>query len=90
MLDTLLDDLDVLTEYDKDKYQRLHFMEIEAVSKQGTLEGAALIDGQWIPKSQMRCDFDGNLFEIKQGQGVIDYVAGIKSFILANGISDHS
>jgi len=62
MLKDLLNDLDVLSEYDKENYQQLFYKKIEMVSKKGTSEGAALIDGQWIPKSQMRCDFDKNLY----------------------------
>jgi len=62
-LDILLDDLDVLDEFIKDDYQKLTFKEIEAVSHPGKNdEGAALIDGRWIPKSQMRCDFDKNIY----------------------------
>lgn len=62
MIDKLINDLDVLNEYDKENYQQLHYMKIEAVSKQGSDEGAALIDGRWIPKSQMKCDFDKNIY----------------------------
>ena len=64
-LDILLDDLDVLDEFIKDDYQKLAFREIEAVSHPGENdEGAALIDSRWIPKSQMRCDFDKNIYVI--------------------------
>ena len=62
MLDKLLNDIDVLSEFDKENYQQLHYMKIEAISKQGTDEGAALIDEQWIPKSQLRSDFDKNIY----------------------------
>ena len=62
MIDKLIDDLNVISEYDKENYQKLHYMKIEQVSKPGTDEGAALIDGRWIPKSQMLCDFDNNLY----------------------------
>jgi len=62
MLNDLLNDLDVLSEYDKENYQQLFYKKIEMVSKKGTSEGAALIDSQWIPKSQMKCDFDKNLY----------------------------
>jgi len=62
VLDKLSNDLDVISEYDKENYQRLHYTKIEAISKQGTDEGAALIDGRWIPKSQMKCDFEGNIY----------------------------
>ncbi len=62
MLDNLLNDLDVLTELDKENYQKLHYTKIEAISKKGEYDGAALIDGKWIPKSQMKCDFDKNIY----------------------------
>jgi len=62
MLTDLLNDLDVISEYDKEDYQQLHFTKIEMISKKGTSEGAALLDGRWVPKSQMKCDFDKNLF----------------------------
>ena len=62
MLDELLNDLDVLTEFDKENYQELKFTEIEAISKKGTDQGAAKIDSQWVPKSQMKCDFDKNIY----------------------------
>lgn len=62
LIDVLLDDIDVLDEYVKQDFQRLYYTTIEAVSKQGTPDGAALIDGRWIPKSQLRCDFDKHLY----------------------------
>lgn len=62
MLNELLNDLNEIDEFNKENFQRLHYMKIEAISKKGTDEGAVLIDGQWIPKSQLRCDFDGNLW----------------------------
>ena len=52
-----LEEIDVLTEYDKNEYQQLRFMKIDGIS-----EKALLIDDRWIPKSQLRCDFDNNLY----------------------------
>jgi hypothetical protein len=55
----LLEDLDVLTEFDKNDFE--HFSEPEPEFTAVTLN-AVLYYGRWIPKSQMRCDFDGNLY----------------------------
>ena len=62
MIDKLLNDIDVLSEFDREYYQRLHYIKIEAISQQGNDEGAALIDNRWIPKSQLRSDFDKNIY----------------------------
>lgn len=61
-LSDLLDDLDVYTQNDREHYQQFNFEKIEIITKQGTFQGAVLIDGNWIPKSQLRCDFDKNLY----------------------------
>lgn len=53
----LVDQLDVITEYDRDQYVMLEDSIVERVGKK-----AALIDGIWVPKSLMRCDFDDSLY----------------------------
>lgn len=62
-LDILLDDIWPLASGDEEEFQELEYDEIEAVSYQGDDEqGAALIDGNWIPKSQLRSDSEGGLY----------------------------
>lgn len=60
MIDKLVDSLDVYSEYDRQKYQKLLFQEVETVT-----DKAALIDGQWIPKSQLKCGVDKDLYITK-------------------------
>lgn len=55
----LLDQLDVITEMDRGDYVCLDDRPVEQVWKK-----AALIGGVNVPKSLMRCDFDGNIFVI--------------------------
>lgn len=62
LIDKLLDDLDVISQLDIDQYQRLEFEKIQAISKQGTPNGAVKIDDIWYPKSQLRTDPDGNVW----------------------------
>lgn len=62
MVKELLEDLDVLDEYSKKDYQLMDYHSIGVISKKGSSEGAVLIDDKWIPKSQLRCDVDGNLY----------------------------
>lgn len=52
-----LNDVEVLTEYDRDDFSNYNYTEINAVSKK-----AVMIDGEWLPKSQIRLDFDGNIY----------------------------
>ncbi len=55
---TLLDQLGVITEYDRANYVRLEAdAEVRQISKR-----AAWVNGVWVPKSMMRCDFDGSLW----------------------------
>lgn len=53
----LLDVLNVYSDYDKETHSKLKFSIVDAVTKK-----AALIDGEWVPLSQMKCDVDGNLY----------------------------
>lgn len=62
MLENLLNELSPYSEYDRDSYRRLEFEKIEVVTKKGRDGGAALIDGRWIPKSQLKCGVDGELY----------------------------
>lgn len=57
--DTLVNQLDPVTEFDRDQYVRLDSPLVEQVWKK-----AALIDGVNVPKSLMKCDFDGSIFVI--------------------------
>lgn len=63
----LLDDLDVISSIsiqDED-WVKLDFGKytVTQVSKPGNIaKGAAIVNGQWIPKSQMKCDFQGNIY----------------------------
>ena len=56
---TLIDQLDVITEFDRDQYVKLDDSIVEQVGKK-----SALIDGIWVPKSLMRCDFDGDMYVV--------------------------
>lgn len=58
----LCDDLDILDEYTKPDYIELDNPRIERISKPGSYDGAALIDGEWVAKSLLRCDPEGNLW----------------------------
>jgi len=69
MLDILLNTLDVFTVFDQrdDDWIKIENPNILAVSKQKEpTQGAALIrigkKEAWIPKSQMKCDFDRNIY----------------------------
>lgn len=62
LLDKLLDDLDVYSDYDKESYTSLNWQNLQNFTKRGTPEGAVLVDDKWIPKSQLKCDVDGNLY----------------------------
>ena len=53
----LLDALAVYSDFDKEDYKRIRYTTIEALTQKATL-----IDEQWIPLSQMKCDVDGNLY----------------------------
>ncbi len=53
----LLDEIDVLSEYDRDNYQVIDMALVEYVS-----EKAAMINGEWLPKSTLRTDMEGNIF----------------------------
>lgn len=55
-----IDNLDVLTEFDKDDFEILHEQDF-------TMEtlNAVLYHGRWVPKSQLRCDFDNNIYIAK-------------------------
>ena len=55
----LIDELDVLDQYTKDDFQLLDYDDVEMVT-----DKAVLIDGVWVPKSQMRTDPDGELYVI--------------------------
>ncbi len=65
MLNKLLQNLDVLSDFDRETYDSLEYETIEKVSRIGSSCGAALIDGNWLPKSQLRCDRRGNLYIAK-------------------------
>lgn len=56
-IDDIIDELDVLHDLQKEDYQELLYEDIQYESG-----GAVLIDGKWMPKSQLRCDFDKNLY----------------------------
>ena len=58
----LLDELDVLNEFEKDDFE--HFPE-PGPQFTGESKKAVLYYGRWIPKNQMRCDFYGNLYIAK-------------------------
>jgi len=62
MLEILLPDINHITDQDRRKFRRLHYMKIKAVSQRESEKGAALIDGKWIPKSQLRYDKEGHLW----------------------------
>ena len=51
------DDIDIISELDKGD-----FVMLENPNLQFAKGKALLIDGHWVPKSQVRCDFDGNLY----------------------------
>lgn len=53
----IFETIDVLSDWDVDSFQKLHYMKIETATKK-----AVLIDTEWIPKSQLRCDHDENLY----------------------------
>ena len=55
--DTLISQLDPITEFERDQYVRLDSPSVEQVWKK-----AAMIDGVCVPKSLMQCDFDNNLY----------------------------
>lgn len=56
-LTKLTDTLEVFSDYDKDDFTLLKYEKIEAVTPK-----AALIDGAWYPKSQMKVDTDNGLW----------------------------
>jgi len=64
MINQLLNEIDVLDDYSKDQFQKFPFEKVGAITpdKSAVARGAAMIDGRWVPKSQLRCDFDGNLY----------------------------
>ena len=57
ILADILDTLSVLTEFDKADYQELPYENIE-----GKTDKAVKFDGHWIPISQLRCDFEKNIY----------------------------
>lgn len=61
---TLLDQLDIITEMDRHDYVALEDPDVEWISKL-----AAGIDGHSVAKSQMRTDFDGVIY-------IVDWVYG--------------
>ena len=53
----ILETIDTLTSLDKDSYQELPYTDLEVAT-----EKAVLVGERWIPKSQLKCDFDENLY----------------------------
>lgn len=56
-LTKLSDELEVFSDYDKNDFTLLKYEKIEIVTPK-----AALIDGVWCPKSQMKVDTDNGLW----------------------------
>ncbi|MCB0284994.1 MAG: hypothetical protein KDF60_20615, partial [Calditrichaeota bacterium] len=54
-------DLDVVDEFSKSEFEKQSHLFIDTLDGQ-TEKAVKRVDGLWIPKSQMRCDFDGNLY----------------------------
>ncbi len=51
------DDIDVISEFDRGDYVKLDRPNIEA-----STEKALKIEGHWVPKVYVRCDFDEDLY----------------------------
>ncbi len=51
------DDIDVINSLEKEQFVRLEAPEVGYDTP-----GALKVDNRWIPKSQLRQDFDGNLY----------------------------
>lgn len=56
-LTKLADELEVYSDYNREGFRKLKYEKIEAVTPK-----AALIDGVWCPKSQMKVDTDNGLW----------------------------
>ena len=68
-VDELFDTLDVYSEYDRERYQKIEYRKIETATPK-----AALLDGKWIPKSQMKC---GTSDEIYVSNWMFDKLNGL-------------
>lgn len=54
-------DLDVITEFDKNAFEKQSALFFDTLESQ-TDKAVKRSDGKWLPKSQMRCDFDENIY----------------------------
>lgn len=59
-IDTLLNELKVIDEYNRKYYEKLHDPVVNKLT-----DRAALIDGVWYPKSQLACDPSDFLYVMK-------------------------
>ena len=50
-------DIDVLSHFDQNDYVKLENPKLDRIT-----EKAIRVDGHWVPKVYVRCDFDGNLY----------------------------
>lgn len=56
-LSEVINEVDVLHDHNRDDFQDFTWYVIEGMS-----EDAINFDGKWIPKSQLRVDFDNNIY----------------------------
>jgi len=56
-MNELINELDLIHVFIEKDYTRIEIPNVEVVTQK-----AALINGKWIPKSQLRTDMDGNLY----------------------------
>jgi len=63
---SLPDDIDVLSHLDREDYVKLENPRIDH-----STEKAIKVDGHWVPKVYVRCDFDSNIY-------VVDWLYGEK------------